>query len=81
VVEQSSCTYLLHPVTLCPLYIDGDGYITVSCISNFEEKKLPGVIFSCSSSDFLSNLLVPLFLISGFGLLAQFPEATAGFVA
>ena len=74
-------TAVSHPHILRALYIDGDAYQYV--YHRNERTLFLMSIRSCSSSDFLSNLLVLLIRImnsglSDSGLLAHLSEATAG---
>ena len=75
-----------HPLILRALYIDGDAYQYVSD-STKKKRIMPKITVTsspdCSSSDFLSNLLVLLLRVmnvglSDSGLLTHLSEATAG---
>jgi len=73
-------TAVSHPLILRALYIDGDAYQYAAFI--FLLRRITELYY-CSSSDFLSNLLVLLLRIlnsgiSDSGLLAHLSEATAG---
>lgn len=81
-VYSGSFASASHPLILRALYIDGDAY---QYVLNFGSKclVLNFVRDICSSSDFLSNLLVLLLRIRNAnlpdgGLLAHLSEATAG---
>lgn len=79
-VYSGSFASASHPLILRALYIDGDAYQYVLILDPrlwFELRD------TCSSSDFLSNLLVLLLRIRNAnlpdgGLLAHLSEATAG---
>ena len=73
-------TAISHPLILCALYIDGDSYKFVFIL---QTNDIDWLLNACSSSDFLSNLLVLLIRIlnsgiSDSGLIAHLSEATAG---
>lgn len=72
-----------HPRILRALYIDGDAYQYVVINHTAPERSQCADRSYCSSSDFLSNLLVLLLRVmnsglSDGGLLNHLSEATAG---
>ena len=76
-------TAISHPLILRALYIDGDAYKFVYQYIQLANPMTLIDFHACSSSDFLSNLLVLLIRIlnsgiSDSGLIAHLSEATAG---
>ena len=79
-VYSGSFASASHPLILRALYIDGDAY---QCVLILGPRLWFDLRVICSSSDFLSNLLVLLLRIRNAnlpdgGLLAHLSEATAG---
>lgn len=77
-------TCISHPLVLRSLYIDGDAYKYVDAYLFHPTLNVAHYhALNCSSSDFLSNLLILLLRIrnaglSDGGLLTHLSEATAG---